>query len=60
MKKDELIEMIVTKLYYKPYVLFYKYLGVTEEKYDRISNLRSWLKRQNLTTLNKIYKRLSS
>lgn len=58
MKKNELIDTIVTKMYFKPSAYYYKYLGISEESYDRISNLKSWLRRQNLANLNKIYRRL--
>lgn len=58
MKKKDLIEKILGRLYYKPSHWYYKYLGVTEETWDRITNLKSWLNRQNLASLEKIYRRL--
>lgn len=58
MKKNEMIDYILGRLYYKPSSWFYKYLGITEEAFGRITNLKSWLNRQNLASLEKIYRRL--
>lgn len=57
-KKTELIEAIVEGLYYKPSVWYHRYLGITEEQWNRIKDLKSWLKRQNLAKLDKIIGRL--
>lgn len=59
-KKDTLVDEILTKMYYKPSVWYYRYLGLSEEQYDRIVNVKSWLRRQNLAKLNEIYRRLEN
>lgn len=58
MNKNELIDEIIGRLYYKPTSYYHMYLWISEEAYDRIRNLKSWLKRQKLAKLNEIIERL--
>lgn len=57
-RKDDLISDILARMYYKPTLYYNYYLGITGQRYERIRNLKSWLKRQKLETLNEIYGRL--
>lgn len=60
LSKRVLVDSIIDRLYFKPCKWYYRYLGITEENWDRIKNLKSWLKRQNMARLEEIYRRLTN